>query len=141
MNWTWSRPASHRPCDRVALDRRRRERDDARVESASQPGRKRTKRDTIRLLHRYPARGYTDDPAKAAFAEPEAISAEDQEWIAHGAHRAEREAQLLHWRERRALIEKQIDWLYSQRFARDVSKSLRVLRRQLDHIEQRIRAV
>jgi hypothetical protein len=111
------------------------------VESASQPGRKRTKRDPVRLLHRQPHRGYTDDPAKAAFAEPEAVSAEDQEWIAHYAHRAERDAQLLHWRERRAVIEKQIDWLYSQRFARDVGKQLRFLRRQLDAIEKRIRAV
>jgi hypothetical protein len=111
------------------------------VESASQPGRKRTQRDTIRLLHRYPARNYTDDLSKAAFAEPEAVSATDQEWIAHYAHRAERDAQLLHWRERRALIEKQIDWLHSQRFARDVSKQLRFLRRQLDAIERRIGAV
>jgi hypothetical protein len=111
------------------------------VESASHPGRKRTKRDTVRLLHRYPARGYTDDPAKAAFAEPEAVAATDQEWIAHKAHRAERDAQLLHWRERRALIEQQIDWLHAQRFARDVSKQLRFLRRQLDVIDKRIRAV
>ena len=110
------------------------------MESASQPGRKRTKRDTIRLLHRYPHRGYTDDPSKAAFAEPEAVSVGDAEWIAHYAHRAEREAQLLRWRERRARIEREIDWAYSQRFARDVSKQLRFLRRQLDYIEKRIGA-
>jgi hypothetical protein len=116
-------------------------REDARVESASQPDRKRTKRDAIRLLHRYPHRGYTDDPAKAALAEPEAVSATDAEWIAHYAHRAERDAQLLRFRERRAVIERQIDWLYSQRFARDVSKQLRFLRRQLDAIEKRIGAV
>jgi hypothetical protein len=106
--------------------------------SAPHPGRK--KRDTIRLLHRQPHRGYTDDLSKAARGEPEAVSAEDEEWIAYRAHRAEREAQLLHWRERRVLIEKQIDWLHSQRFACDVSKSLRVLRRQLDHIDARIRS-
>jgi hypothetical protein len=119
----------------------RRRRYAALMESASQPSRKRTKRDSIRLLHRHPHRGYTDDPAKAALAEPEAVSAQDVEWIAHSAHRAERDAQLLHWRQRRALIEKQIDWAYSQRFARDVSKQLRFLRRQLDYIEKRIGAV
>jgi hypothetical protein len=95
----------------------------------------------VRLLHRHPHRGYTDDPAKAAFAEPEAVSATDQEWIAYRAHRAEREAKLLRWHEHRGRIEREIDWLYSQRFARDVSKSLRTLRRQLDYIDKRIRAV
>jgi hypothetical protein len=108
------------------------------VESASQPGKR--KRDTIRLLHRHSPHGYTDRPEKALRAEPEAVSAEDQTWIVYRAHRAERDAQLLHFRERRALIEKQIDWLYSQRFARDVSKQLRFLRRQLDAIEKRISA-
>jgi hypothetical protein len=111
------------------------------VAGASHPGRKRTKRDSVRLLHRYPHRGYTDDPAKAAFAEPEAVSAGDAEWIALHAHRAERDAQLLHWRERRARIEREVDWLYSQRFQVDVSKQLRFLRRQLDNIERRIGAL
>ena len=41
----------------------------------------------------------------------------------------------------RAVIERQIDWLYGQRFARDVTKQLRFLRRQLDAIEKRIGAV
>jgi len=112
-----------------------------RVASASHPARKRIKREEVRLLHRQPHRGYTEDPARAAFAEPEAVSAEDQEWIALQAHRAERDAQLLRFRERRARIEREIDWLYSQRYARDVTRQLRFLRRQLDYIEQRIRAV
>jgi hypothetical protein len=92
-------------------------------------------------LHRHSPHGYTDRPEKALRSEPEAVSAADQQWIAHHAHRAERDAQLLHWRERRARIEREIEWLHSQRFARDVAKSLRTLRRQLDYIEQRIRAV
>ena len=74
-------------------------------------------------------------------AEPEAVAESDQEWIAFHAHRAERDAQLLHWRERRAVIEKQIEWAYSQRFARDVGKHLRFLRRQLDAIGKRIAAL
>jgi hypothetical protein len=124
-----------------SLDQHPGEREDAPVESASHPGRKRTKRDPIRLLHRYPHRGYTDDPSRSAVGEPEAVGESDQEWLAHYAHRAERDAQLVHWRERRAVIERQIDWLYAQRFARDVGKQLRFLRRQLDAIEKRIRAV
>jgi hypothetical protein len=110
------------------------------VESASQPGRKRTRRDPVRLLHRHSPHGYTDRPEKALHFEPEAVSAEDQTWIVYRAHRAERDAQLLRFRERRARIEREIDWLYSQRFARDVSKQLRFLRRQLDAIEKRISA-
>jgi hypothetical protein len=110
------------------------------VASASHPGPKRTRRDTVRLLHRHPARGYTDDLSKAARGEPEAISATDAEWLAYRAHRAEREAQLVRWNEHRARIEREIDWLYSQRFAASVGKQLRFLRRQLDHIDKRIRA-
>jgi hypothetical protein len=109
--------------------------------SASQPGRKRIKRDTIRLLHRHPHRGYTDDPHRAAFAEPEAISAQDAEWIAYRVHRAERETQLQYWHARRAAIEREIDALHSARLGVGVSKQLRFMKRQLDHIERRVAAL
>jgi hypothetical protein len=98
------------------------------------------KHDAPRLLHRNSTHGYTDDPALALHLEPEAVPAETQEWITARVHRSEREAQLLHWRERRAVIEHEITWLYSQQFQRDISKSLRVLRRQLDRIDKLIAA-
>jgi hypothetical protein len=111
------------------------------VESASHPGRKRARRDRVRLIARYAPKGYTDRPEQAMHAEPEAVGAQDAEWIAYRVHRSEREAQLLRWREHRARIEREIDSLYSQRFAVGVSKQLRVLRRQLALIERRIAAL
>jgi hypothetical protein len=96
--------------------------------------------DAPRLLHRRSQYGYTDRPEYAMHAEPEAVPAEDQEWITSRSHRTEREAQVLHWRERRANIEREVDWLYSQRFDRDVSKPLRTLRRQLDRLDKLIAA-
>jgi hypothetical protein len=94
--------------------------------------------DPPRLLHRHSAHGYTDDPARAMFGEPEAVPADVQAQITAAARRSEHDAMVAGWLERRAAIEREIDWLYSQRLRRDVSSSLRALHRQLDRIEQRI---
>ena len=110
------------------------------MESASHPGPKRAKRDSVRLLHRHSPYGYTDRPERALRSEPEAVSLDAQERLVYASHRTEREAQLVTWRERRGRIEREIDWLYAQRYARDVGKQLRTLRRQLDYIDKRIRA-
>lgn len=50
----------------------------------------------------------------------------------------EREAQVLQWQEHRASIQRQVDWLYSQRLGREVTRALRTLRRQLDDIDRAI---
>ena len=93
--------------------------------------------DAPRLLHRRSQYGYTQDLSKALFAEGEAVSAEDQAWLTARSHRTAHDAQLVQWRERRAEIEKQIDWLESQRLA-DVHAQLRTARRQLDRIDKAI---
>lgn len=82
--------------------------------------------------------GYTADPSKAMHDEPEAVSLQDQEWITYRARRSARETQRLHWSERRANLEREVEWLRGQRFERDISRPLRVLRRQLDHIDKLI---
>jgi hypothetical protein len=94
--------------------------------------------DSPRLLHRRSQHGYTDRLDLALSHEPEAISADDQAFLTARAHRAERQVQLREWEERRAAIAREIDWLHSQRFERDVSKTLRVLRRQLDRVDKQI---
>lgn len=45
--------------------------------------------------------------------EPEAAPTEHQEWITYRAHRTDHFARLVQWRDRRAAIQREIDWLYS----------------------------
>lgn len=95
-------------------------------------------RDQPRLLHRRSQYGYTDDPSLAVFAEPEAVSRDDQAVITQRAHRVEREVQVEQWAEHRAEIERRLGWLYSQRFKCNVTTQVRALQRQLDRIDERI---
>lgn len=95
--------------------------------------------DALRLLHRRSEHGYTSDPSRGLTGAGEAVPAEFQEAISARAHRAEREAQLAEWSARRERIQREIDWLYSQRFRRDVRSELRALQRQVDRIDRRLR--
>jgi hypothetical protein len=101
--------------------------------------------DTPRLLARNSTRehptlgvGYTDEPGRAVRDEPEAISVADQLALAARARQTERERQLDEWTTRRAAIQREIDWLHSQRFQSDVSNATRVLRRQLARLDKLI---
>jgi hypothetical protein len=94
--------------------------------------------DLPRLLHRRSEHGYTDDLSRALYAEPEAVPRDVQDAMTAAAHRAEHEAIVAGWQVRRVAIEREINWLYSQRLHRDVSSSLRALRRQLDRLDARI---
>lgn len=62
-----------------------------------------------RLLHR--THGYTTNPAAAMRGEPEALDAEELDRLTVRAHRTAREAQLAEWRERRARVEHELQWL------------------------------
>ena len=68
------------------------------------------------------------------------LSREEQALLTARVHRSERQAQLQEWAQRRAAIQREVDWLHSQRFQRDVSQPLRVLRRQLERLDRLIRA-
>jgi hypothetical protein len=94
--------------------------------------------DQPRLLHRHSQYGYTDRPERALYREPEAVSVEAQEQLTLSARRAEHAQQVEQWRERRAAIAREVAWLYSQRFRRDVGSSVRALERQLERLDQRI---
>lgn len=105
-------------------------------------------RDTPRLLARNSTRahpilgiGYTDEPAKALAGEPEAVSRDDQLLITARAHRSARETQRDEWLKRRVAIQREIDWLHSQRFARNVSRPLRTLRHQIAYLDKVISQV
>jgi hypothetical protein len=67
--------------------------------------------------------------------EPEAAPTEHQQWITYRAQRTNHDARLVEWRDRRAAIQREIDWLYSQPFERDIAKPLRTTRRQLDRVD------
>jgi hypothetical protein len=93
---------------------------------------------TRRLLHRSSEYGYTTNPARALRAEPEAVSADTQDQLTLRSRRTARDAQLEEWRVRRDRIERELDWLHTQRFQRDVTTQARALRRQLDRIDTRL---
>jgi hypothetical protein len=95
--------------------------------------------DAPRLLHVRSQFGYTSDPTRALFAEPEAISIAAQSDLARSAAVRARETQLREWGEHRDEIERRIDWLYSQRLRRDVRQQLRSLRYQLDRLDEKVR--
>jgi hypothetical protein len=97
-------------------------------------------RDAPRFLARHSQYAYTEDPAKALPAEPEAINAEAQELLTLRAQRTAREVRLVQWRERREAVARELDWLYSQRLRRDVRTQLRAVQRQLDRLDQKIAA-
>ena len=101
--------------------------------------------DTPRLLARNSTRehpclgvGYTDELDRALRDEPEAVPVEYQALLTARSRRDARLAQLAEWELRRKSIQREIDWLHSQRFQADVNKSLRVLRRQLSRLDKLI---
>ncbi len=89
-----------------------------------------------RLLHRQ--FGYTTNPAQAMRGEPEALTAEQVDDLNVKAARVARDRQADEWRERRARLDRELDWLISQRRERDVTTQVRAVRRQLDRIDQRL---
>ena len=94
--------------------------------------------DIPRLLHKRSHHGYTTDPAKAMFGEPEAVSADAQRAITAQAHDHAHQLQVAKWIEARADIQRRLDWVWSQRFRRDVQSQVRALERQLQRLDQRI---
>lgn len=94
--------------------------------------------DSLRLLHARSQHGYTDNPSRAMFGEPEAVSADVQRELTADSLAREHEAQVAQWRTRRAAIARELDWLRSQRFQRDVRSAVRALDRQLANLDRRI---
>ena len=94
--------------------------------------------DQPRLLHRHSPHGYTDQLSHSLFAEPEAVSADVQRRQTDDARRAAHQRDVDEWQDRRAAMQREVDWLYSMRFQRDVRSQVRALERQLDRLDQRI---
>ena len=95
--------------------------------------------DPPRLLARRSQYGYTDDPAFAVISEPEAVSASAQAEITAASQRRERQTIADEWRGRRLVLMREIEWLQSQRFQRDVRSTVRALQRQVDKLDARLR--
>jgi hypothetical protein len=95
--------------------------------------------DAPRLLHRRSEHAYTSDPTRALGDAGEAVPADTQIELTARVHRTERQQQLDEWARRKASIQRQIDWLQSQRFRRDVRSELRALQRQVDRLDKRLR--
>jgi DNA-binding FrmR family transcriptional regulator len=102
--------------------------------------------DSPRLLARNSTRphpelgtGYTDRPDLALIGEPEAVSVDEQAMLTARVHRARHEAELRELAEHRAAIQRELDWLHSQRYAKDVRTQIRAVQRQLDRIDQKLK--
>jgi hypothetical protein len=95
--------------------------------------------DAPRLLHRRSEYAYTSDPTRALTDAGEAIPATTQAELTARAHRTHRQTQLDEWDDRRQAIQREIDWLHSQRFQRDVRSALRALQRQVDRLDASLR--
>lgn len=91
--------------------------------------------DAVRLLHRDSTHGYTDNPARAVPGEAEAVPADVQREITARSHRSARAERVAEWAERRAAVEREVAWLYSQRNHRSVRSELRALARQLARLD------
>ena len=96
-------------------------------------------RDPIRLLHKHSSHGYTSNPAQALPGAGEAITAAEQDELTARSHRTARQQQLNEWQRRKAAMQREIDWLTSQRFRRDVRSEVRALQRQVDSVDKRLR--
>lgn len=68
--------------------------------------------------------------------EPEAISERAAHDLAAKAALAAAEEQRAEWAERRAVIVRQLDWLYSRRNYQDIRSTKRALERQLAQLDR-----
>ena len=94
--------------------------------------------DTPRLLARNPASGYVTHTSRALRHEPEAVSASVQDELTRDAGRAARDRDRREWTQSRDRLEREVAWLYSRRFERDVTTQIRALQRQVDRLDERL---
>jgi hypothetical protein len=92
--------------------------------------------DQARYLGR--AAGYVDHPVRGLRGEPQALTADEQDQVTRQAAQVARDRDRETWVEARTDLQRRIDWLYSQRFARDVHVQLAALQRQLDRLDARL---
>ncbi len=95
--------------------------------------------DEVRLLARRSEAGYTSDPTRALRDAGEAVPLDTQLELTARSHRTARQTQIEEWARRKAAMQREIDWLQSQRFVRDVRSPVRALQRQLDSVDKRLR--
>jgi hypothetical protein len=91
--------------------------------------------DSPRFLHTRSEHGYTEDPSRAMRNEPEAISERAAHDLAMKAAAQDAERQRAEWAARRSVIARELSWLHSQRFRKDVRSQTRALERQLQRLD------
>ena len=93
--------------------------------------------DPPRLLHRHSAHGYTSDPSRALFAEPEAISASAQRDLTASSHRARAEALVDEWVKCRDRVLGAVDHFASAgRPPERMRSDLRVIARVVERVDR-----
>jgi hypothetical protein len=92
-----------------------------------------------RLLHGKSQFGYTDRLEEALPEEPEAVSSDEQRRLTHLATARAHELRLADWMIAKARLEEELDWLRHRPVGQEHASDLRVIQRQLDRIDRRLR--
>jgi hypothetical protein len=90
-----------------------------------------------RLLHRRSEHGYTDRPAQALTAEPEAVSAAEQRRLTTEARRRATEREREAWHRFRTIVVPELVALGGV-LDRGLASDLRALARQLERIDRKL---
>lgn len=91
-----------------------------------------------RLLHRRSELGYTTSTRYALPGAGEAPDPDQLERITDQAQQRARERQRQDWQASRNRLKRELDWLYSQRYGRDVRDQLRAVERQITRLDDKI---
>jgi hypothetical protein len=82
--------------------------------------------------------GYVDHPVRGLHDEPQALTAAEQDQVTRQAAQSARDRDRAEWAQARDRLEREVDWLFSRRFERDISTQVRALERQIARLDQRI---
>lgn len=92
-----------------------------------------------RLLARRSELGYVTHGGRALAGEPESVPVAVQADLTRRAGLIAQDRSRIAWAESQQRMRRELDYLYSQRFQRDVTTQLAALERQLDRLDARLR--
>jgi hypothetical protein len=93
-----------------------------------------------RLLHRHSQFGYTRSVHEGLFAEPEAVSAEEQRRLSEQAQRRAQARRRDDWAQVRGQLLQLLSQLAARPLGRELVNELRAMRRTIDRIDRRVQA-
>jgi hypothetical protein len=94
--------------------------------------------DAPRFLSRNGFPSYTNDPSRKLAGTDEALTDFELEEVADAAQRRDRARRRDAWQESKAVLERELAWLYSHRFQVDVTTQLRAVERQIMRLDDKL---